>query len=132
MVRAEERAGMRRRRLDIERQHDVEPALGCLIEIAAGVGNEGTVRSRLTDNLWRIAVERVEVGDALEGVSGAAVDIHDVIDGLEHIAVPDAEPLVGRFDRVLVRVIGGALIPVVEAEEAVDDAQSTVYALIPG
>src|ERR1700682_2235303 len=132
MVRAQERAGMRRCRLDIERQHDVEPALGCLIEIAAGFGHEGTVGSRATDNLWRIAVERVEVGDALERVSGAAVDVHDVIDGLEHKAVPDAEPLVGRFDGVLVPVIGGALIPVIETEAAVDDAQGTVYALVPG
>ena len=114
---------MRLQWLDIQCQDHVEPALGGLIEIAARVGDEGTIKPRTPNDRRWIAVEGVEVGHALERRPGAVVDVHHVVDRLQDEAVANAQTLIGRFDGELVPAIGQALLAMVEAVETGDDLQ---------
>jgi len=105
-------------RVDVEGQHDVEPASGDPVEQAARVGQErpgcpgGPVDRR------RVAVEAVLVGHPGHRVAGRVVHAQDVVDSLQHEAVADTQALVRRFQRELVTAIGGALVAVVQTVDA--------------
>ena len=119
----------------LERQHDDEEALRrCVVET-------GRIRDELAANAGRpvdrgrVAVERVQVDRVVHvprepghnvrrrvvrqhGVAGGVVDVQDVIDGLDDVAVPCTHALVGRLDGELVPAARIALLVEVQALEA--------------
>ena len=83
----------------------------------------------------RVAEERVQIdgvvhvrrkaGDDVGGgivrkhrLPGGVEDVDDVVDSLEHVAVADAQTLVGRLDRELITAARIALLEQVQAFEA--------------
>ena len=96
----------------------------------------------------RVAVERVQVDgvvhvarEAADDVRGGVVgqhrvtrrveDVEDVVDGLDDVAVADAQPLVGRLDRELVPAARVALLVEVQALEARDLNCGFDFAFLP-
>ncbi len=123
-----------RRRHDLEREHDEEEALRRRVVDARRVGDELAADAGRSVDRGRVAVERVQVDgvvhvaresadDIGRGVvrklrlSRGVEDVQDVVDGLDHVAVADAQRLVRRLDRELVAAARIALLVVVETLE---------------
>ena len=64
-------------------------------------------------------------------MTGAVVDVQDVVDGLDDKAVADAQPLVGRLDRELVATARVALLEQVQALEPVLELSGFDLAFLP-
>jgi hypothetical protein len=111
-------------RVDVEGQHDVEPAPGDPVEQAARVGDERPEHPGGAVDRRRVAVEGVLVGDAGHRVAGRVVHAQHVVDRLQHEAVAHTQALVGRFQRELVAAVGGALVAVVQAVDAADQLRA--------
>ena len=129
------------RGVGVERQHDVEPAVGLGVVQAGRVGQEraepaGVARRNAAVDGRSVAVERVEVdsvvhipGEPADDVRGGVVwqrgravrlveHVHHLVDRLEDEAVAGAHALVGRLDGELVAAARVPLLVMVEAFEA--------------
>jgi hypothetical protein len=118
VVRAQEVAGGR---IDVERQHHVEPALHVGVEKAARIGDEGTLKARRAVELCRISIEGIEVDHAGERRAGVVEYAEHIVRAFEHESISGAQSLVGRLDAELVAAVGDALVAHVEAVEGPDE-----------
>src|SRR5262249_20933372 len=122
--------------LRVERHGEDEEPLRLRVEDARRVAHGRAADLRRAVDRGRVAVERVQVDrvvnvprEAAHDVGGGvvrqqrrsgrgAVDVEDVVDDLDDIAVADAHALVGRLDGELVPAARIALLVVVQALEA--------------
>jgi len=105
----------------IERQHNLEPALGRLVKVATGVRDKLTTHAGGAVDCRGIAIERIQI-DGRPTVEqrrpGGAINLQDIIDGFHHKAVARAHALVGRLNRKLVAAVCQTLLAQVQPIEA--------------
>src|SRR6266851_3643417 len=77
----------------IKGEHDMEPTLSRLVEVATGIGDERSSHESSAVDRRRIPIERVEVCHSSQCVISGIVNCQNIVDGFHDEAIAHAQSL---------------------------------------